>query len=78
MKDYCIVNDGIIENMIVCDSDEVATELGALPSYPGAGIGDTYDPSKVPQPDPTYTSDDLMSALLGLEVPGNAGGGGVL
>lgn len=72
---YCIVENGIIVNMIVCDSDEIAAELGALPSYDGARIGDSYTLSPAPEPEKTYTSEDLFAALLGLEVPGNAGGG---
>lgn len=43
--DYCIVDEnGIIENMIVCNNDAIAHELGALPSYEGAGIGKNYTP----------------------------------
>lgn len=76
--DFCVVENGTIVNMIVCENDEIASELGALPSYEAARIGDPYDPSRVPHPEPepnTYTSEDLFAALLGLEVPGNAGGG---
>lgn len=48
---YCIVNDeNIIENIIVCESDEVAAQFGALPSYDGATIGEAYNP---PPPPPT-------------------------
>lgn len=36
----------------------------------------TFSPPAPYEPEPqSYTSDDLMAALLGLEVPGNAGGG---
>ena len=43
--DYCIVNEqNIISNMIVCENDDVAKQLGATSSYPGAKIGDEYDP----------------------------------
>lgn len=43
--DYCILDsEKIITNMIVCKSDEIATDFGALPSYNGAKIGDKYDP----------------------------------
>lgn len=42
---YCIVNEkNIISNMIVCENDDVAKQLGATSSYPGAKIGDEYDP----------------------------------
>lgn len=48
---YCIVNaDGIIENIIVCESDEVAAQFGAVASYDGAAIGEAYSP---PPPPPT-------------------------
>lgn len=48
---YCIVNaDGIIENIIVCESDEVAAQFGAVASYDGATIGESYNP---PPPPPT-------------------------
>lgn len=43
--DYCVIGDGsIITNIIVCDSDAVAHEFGAFPSYEGAGIGGEYNP----------------------------------
>lgn len=42
---YCIVNDQkIIENMIVCEDDEIAAQFHVLPSYAGARIGDKYAP----------------------------------
>lgn len=48
---YCIVNpDSIIENIIVCENDEIAAEFHALPSYETADIGSVYDP---PAPPPT-------------------------
>lgn len=48
---YCIVNaDGIIENIIVCESDKIAAQFGAAPSYDGAAIGEAYNP---PPPPPT-------------------------
>ena len=47
--EFCIVNaDGIIENIIVADED-FAAEIGALPSYDGAVIGEAYAP---PEPEP--------------------------
>ena len=46
---YCIVNaDGIIENIIVCESDEVAAQFGAVASYDGAAIGEAYSPPPPP------------------------------
>ena len=48
---YCIVNaDGIIENIIVCESDEIAAQFGAVAAYEGAAIGEAYSP---PPPPPT-------------------------
>lgn len=44
MKMYCIIKNGIIINIIVCESDEIAAEFGALPSYDGAKIGEKYNP----------------------------------
>ena len=42
---YCILDsEKIIINIIVCESDEIAAEFGALPSYDGAKIGDKYNP----------------------------------
>lgn len=56
---YCIVNDeNIIENIIVCENDEVALEFGAKPSYDGAAIGDTYSP-----PPPPPTIDERVTTL---------------
>ena len=46
--DYCILSsDNTIENIIVCDSDEIAAQFGAVASYDGAKIGDPYDPPPV-------------------------------
>ena len=56
---YCIVNaDGIIENIIVCESDEVAAQFGAVASYDGAVIGAAYSP-----PPPPPTTDERVAAL---------------
>lgn len=42
---YCIVNNNnIIINIIACDDDETAKELGAIDGYDGAKIGSQYDP----------------------------------
>ena len=56
---YCIVNaDGIIENIIVCESDEVAAQFGAVASYDGAAIGEAYSP-----PPPPPTNGERLAAL---------------
>ena len=56
---YCIINsDNIIENIIVCESDEVAAQFGALPAYEGATIGESYSP-----PPPPPTTDERVAAL---------------
>lgn len=56
---YCIVNDeNIIENIIVCENDEVALEFGAKPSYDGATIGEAYNP-----PPPPPTIDERVTTL---------------
>ena len=45
--DYLVVKDGIIENIIVCENDEIAKEFNAVPSYEGAEIGKKYDPNHI-------------------------------
>lgn len=56
---YCIVDaDGIIENIIVCESDEVAAQFGAVASYDGAAIGAAYSP-----PPPPPTNGERLAAL---------------
>lgn len=56
---YCIVNpDGIIENIIVCENDEVAAQFGAAASYDGATIGEAYSP-----PPPPPTTDERVAKL---------------
>ena len=52
--EFCIVNaEGIIENIIVAD-EEFAAEIGAVPSYDGAAIGEAYaPPAPEPEPEPT-------------------------
>ena len=63
--DYCILSEGnAIENIIVCASDEIAAQFGAVPSYEGARIGDTYDPP--PEPEPQATDTEVLNALLGV------------
>lgn len=41
---YLIVKDGVIANIIVCESNEVAAKFGAVPSYEGAMLGEEYAP----------------------------------
>lgn len=53
--DYLIITDNIITNIIVCASDEIAAQFGAVPSYDGARIGDPYDPPPEPEPEPSET-----------------------
>ena len=53
--EYCIVEDGVIVNMIVAEAD-FAGEIGALPAYAGAAIGGAYTP---PPPEPPTTDERL-------------------
>lgn len=54
MKEYLILDpDNIIENIIVCEDDDIAAEFGAVPSYDGAEIGEAYAPPPPPLPGPT-------------------------
>lgn len=55
--EYCIVEDGVIVNMIVADAD-FAAEIGALPGYDGAAIGGAYTPPP-PEPEPPTTDERL-------------------
>lgn len=55
--EYCIVEDGIIVNMIVAEAD-FAAEIGALPGYDGAAIGGVYTPP-APEPEPPTTEERL-------------------
>ena len=55
--EYCIVEDGVIVNMIVADAD-FAGEIGALPAYEGATIGGAYTPPP-PEPEPPTTDERL-------------------
>ena len=58
--EYCIVEDGVIVNMIVAEAD-FAAEIGALPAYDGAAIGGTYTP---PPPEPEHpTTDERLEKL---------------
>ena len=55
--EYCIVEDGVIVNMIVAEAD-FAAEIGALPGYDGAAIGGAYTPP-APEPEPPTTEKRL-------------------
>lgn len=55
--EYCIIEDGMIVNMIVADAD-FAAEIGALPGYDGAAIGGAYMPP-APEPEPPTTDERL-------------------
>ena len=55
--EYCIVEDGVIVNMIVAEAD-FAAEIGALPGYDGAAIGGAYTPP-TPEPEPPTTDERL-------------------
>lgn len=55
--EYCIVEDGVIVNIIVAEAD-FAAEIGALPSYEGAVIGGAYTPPP-PEPEPPTTDERL-------------------
>ena len=56
---YCIVNpNGIIDNIIVCESDEVAAQFGAVASYDGAAIRKSYNP-----PPPPPTTEERVATL---------------
>lgn len=41
---YGVIENNVIANIIVCDSDEVAAKFGAFPLIEGAKIGDEYTP----------------------------------
>lgn len=58
--EYCIVEDGVIVNMIVAEAD-FAAEIGALPAYDGAAMGGAYTPPP-PKPEPP-TTDERVEKL---------------
>lgn len=63
---YCILSGNIITNIIVCDSDEIAAQFGAVPSYDGASIGEEYAPPPEPEPEPApeyVTYEELAAAI---------------
>ena len=74
--DYLLITDNIITNIIVCASDEIAAQFGAVPSYDGARIGDAYDPPPEPEPEPTEIEQlraqvaDLQNQILTMRLGG--------
>lgn len=44
--DYCIVENGIITNIIYCE-DVSNLDISVSPWYEGARIGQRYDPTKI-------------------------------
>lgn len=74
--DYLLITDNIITNIIVCASDEVAAQFGAVPGYDGARIGDPYDPPPAPDPEPTEVEQlraqvaDLQNQILTMRLGG--------
>ena len=74
--DYLLITDNIITNIIVCASDEIAAQFGAVPSYDGARIGDPYNPPPAPDPEPTEIEQlrarvaDLQNQILTMRLGG--------
>lgn len=58
--EYCIVEDGVIVNIIVSEAD-FAAKIGAQPGYDGAAIGGAYNPPE-PEPEPP-TLEERVDAL---------------
>ena len=73
---YLIVTDNIITNIIVCADDDTAASFGAVPSYNGARIGDSYAPPPPPDPEPTEIEQlraqvaDLQNQILTMRLGG--------
>lgn len=73
---YLIVTDNIITNIIVCADDDTAASFGAVPSYNGARIGDSYAPPPAPDPEPTEVEQlraqvaDLQNQILTMRLGG--------
>jgi hypothetical protein len=59
---YLIVENKIITNIIVAD-EVFAAEIGALPYYDGAIIGQPYNPP----PEPMTTQEAILDKLTELE-----------
>lgn len=61
--EYCIVEDGVIVNIIAADAGQAGI-IGALPVYDGAAIGGSYDPPEPePEPTPPPTVEERVAAL---------------
>lgn len=58
--EYCVVQSGLIVNMIVCENAQLAAQFGAAPRYDGARIGAPYSPPADPTPE------DILNTLLGV------------
>lgn len=54
---YCIVSNGVIVNIIVAEAN-FAAEIGALPAYECAAVGESYNP-----PPPPPTTEERVAAL---------------
>lgn len=63
---YCIVKDGIIRNIIVCEDDKTAEKFGAFPFYEGAVIGGEYSPPAPEPVEPEPTTEELLDIMLGV------------
>lgn len=66
---YCIVENGIITNIIVCDA-EFAESIGALIGYDSAKMGDEYvtPTPEPPEPDPPTWDEDVDAMLVDHEL----------
>lgn len=42
--EYLVVEDGVIVNIVVCESDSIAAQFCMVPCYESAKIGDRYSP----------------------------------
>ena len=63
--EYCVVEDGIITNIIVCENDNIAAEFGAHSIYDGAVIGEKYrPPESAPEPEPEYVTYEELAAAI--------------
>lgn len=60
---YCLVENGVIINIVEFDNDDIAKKFGALPSYDEVNMGDKYDESKVKTPN-TVDTPEMASAKL--------------
>ena len=73
---FCLLLDNIITNIIVCSDNATAAQFGAVPSYDGARIGDTYAPPPPPEPEPTEIEQlraqvaDLQNQILTMRLGG--------